>query len=131
MVGVVAMAGCGGGSSPSSPTQQPFSQTVAGSVGVFGTVAHSIGPVPRGGAMSVTVTWTGGADLDLYLTNPVAPSSRSSPRVSCTAAFRWICESGARAADGDQGGEVPLVRRQRQHRAVRQPHDHHSYRVSR
>ena len=70
ILGLLLVAGCGGGgSSPNSPSQQPYTQTVTGSVGVFGTNSHSIGPAPRGGNMTITLTWSNSADLDLYLTN--------------------------------------------------------------
>jgi hypothetical protein len=66
---LVFLAACGGGGSPTSPSQQAFTQSISGNVGVFGTTAHPIGPLPRGGTMTITLQWTGNVDLDLYLTN--------------------------------------------------------------
>lgn len=70
LIAVLATA-CGGSGngSPSSPTPQPFNQTITGTVSVFGTTFHPIS-TPRAGSMRVTLSWSSGVDLDLYLTNP-------------------------------------------------------------
>ena len=65
---LLALTGCGG-KSPTSPSVQPYHQTVSGSVDVDGITFHPVGPLPRSGSMTVTLTWSGGSDLDLYLTN--------------------------------------------------------------
>jgi hypothetical protein len=72
----LATVACGGenGGSPTGPSTtnnrpQPFNQTIAGSVSVFGTTRHPLG-VPRSGNMTLTLTWGNGAvDLDLFLAN--------------------------------------------------------------
>ena len=70
LVAVLATA-CGGSGNggPSSPTPQPFNQTLTGTVSVFGTTFHPIS-TPRAGNMRLTLSWSSGVDLDLYLTNP-------------------------------------------------------------
>ena len=72
---VLSTLGCGGTStSPTSASPQPFTQTISGSVDVFGTTRHSLS-VPRSGNLVVRLTWgDGSVDLDLYL----APTSCSS-----------------------------------------------------
>ncbi|OFW08768.1 MAG: hypothetical protein A3H96_04820 [Acidobacteria bacterium RIFCSPLOWO2_02_FULL_67_36] len=62
---VLAAAACGG--SPTSPGGGDSTQTISGSVSAYGTTSHSI-EAARAGTLSVTLTWTGPADLDLYLT---------------------------------------------------------------
>jgi hypothetical protein len=67
----VLATACGGSGSggPGSPTPQPFNQTVTGTVSVFGTTFHPISTA-RAGTMRLTLSWSSGVDLDLYLTNP-------------------------------------------------------------
>jgi hypothetical protein len=61
------VAGCGGGGgSPTAPA--PFNQTVAGTVSSFGYTQHPLS-APREGTMTLTLSWQGSADLDLYLTS--------------------------------------------------------------
>ena len=63
---------CGGdGKNPLAPgpvQPQPYTQTLSGTVSIFGTTRHSLN-IPRSGNMRVSLSWTGGPDLDLYLTN--------------------------------------------------------------
>jgi hypothetical protein len=63
------LTACGSSSSsptsPEAPTGQP--QTVRGNVTPYGTSSHDI-QVTRAGTLTVTLTWSGGVDLDLYLT---------------------------------------------------------------
>ena len=68
---VVLGTACGGNGngSPNSPTPQPFSQTLTGTVSVFGTTFHPIS-TSRAGNMRLTLSWSSTVDLDLYLTNP-------------------------------------------------------------
>ena len=68
LLAVLATA-CGGNGSPSSPTPQPFNQAITGTVSVFGTTFHPISTT-RAGNMRLTLSWSSGVDLDLYLTNP-------------------------------------------------------------
>lgn len=68
LLAVLATACGGGNGTPSSPTPQPYNQTLTGTVSVFGTTSHQL-TVPRAGNMSITLAWSGSADLDLYLTN--------------------------------------------------------------
>lgn len=94
LLGLLATA-CGGGGNggPSSPTPQPFSQTLTGTVSVFGTTFHPIN-TPRAGNMRLTLSWSGGVDLDLYLTNP-----------NCELANLATCQLLA-AADGFVNPEI-------------------------
>lgn len=63
---LVCLSACGG--SPSSPSQQPFTQHIAATVDVFGTTEHSLS-IPRSGTMTIMLRWSNATDLDLYLTN--------------------------------------------------------------
>jgi hypothetical protein len=62
----ISISACGG--SPTSASSQPYSQTLTGTVSLFGTTRHSL-TIPRSGQMRLTLSWTGVTDLDLYLTN--------------------------------------------------------------
>jgi len=63
------LTACGSSSSsptsPGAPTGQP--QTATGTVAAYGTSSQDI-QVTRAGTLTVTLTWSGGVDLDLYLT---------------------------------------------------------------
>lgn len=63
------LAACGGtSSSPTSPgAPTGATETVTGSVAPYAFTSHLI-QVARTGTLTVTVTWTGSTDLDLYLT---------------------------------------------------------------
>jgi len=63
-----------GGSTPPTPTPtptptpgEPVSDSVNGTVGPFGYVPHLLN-VSRDGTLTVTLTWQGSTDLNLYLT---------------------------------------------------------------
>ena len=61
---------CGGDENPLAPgpvQQQPYTQTLGGTVSIFGTTRHSLN-IPRSGNMRISLSWSGGPDLDLYLT---------------------------------------------------------------
>lgn len=65
----VLAVGCGGGS-PTSPTPTapvPFNQSSSATVSTFGTTYAPLN-MPRGGTMTLTLSWGTNADLDLYLT---------------------------------------------------------------
>ena len=68
----IAVAGCGGYSTTGpdpDPVVQPYSQTVTGTVSVFGTTRHPT-TIPRAGNMTVALTWTDASvDLDLLLSS--------------------------------------------------------------
>ena len=64
-------SGCGKGKNPAAPgpvPPQPHTQSLNGTVSIFGTTRHSL-TIPRSGNLRVTLNWTGDVDLDLYLTN--------------------------------------------------------------
>jgi uncharacterized protein YfaP (DUF2135 family) len=62
---VAFTAGCGG---PTAPA--PYSQTISGTVSVFGSTYHPF-TIPRSGQMSLSLTWSDPTiDLDLYLASP-------------------------------------------------------------
>jgi hypothetical protein len=62
--------GCGGeGGSPTGPTNTapvPYNQSSSATVSTFGTTYAPLS-IPRGGTMTLTLSWGTGADLDLYL----------------------------------------------------------------
>lgn len=92
---LVTLAACGGGgSNPTNPTPQPYSQHLVGTVDVFGTTEHSLS-IPRAGSLVITLTWSTGVDLDLYLTNP-----------TCTAATIASCQLFASATGTIAGRET-------------------------
>lgn len=63
----LALSACGG-STPTSPDGGATTQTLTGSVSAYGTASHSV-EAARTGTLTVTLTWAGPADLDLYLTS--------------------------------------------------------------
>lgn len=68
LLAAVLASSCGGDSNPTAPTPQPFTQTVTGTVSVFGTTRHSLS-IPRSGNLTLRLTWQDATvDLDLYLT---------------------------------------------------------------
>jgi hypothetical protein len=65
-------AACGGDSdgnptNPSPNTQDPTFQTLTGTVGSFEYASHPLN-ASRSGNLTITLTWQGSGDLDLYLT---------------------------------------------------------------
>jgi hypothetical protein len=60
---LLSLTACG---SPTTPSNQPFTQTMSGTVSVFGTTRHALS-IPQAGQMRLTLTWSGSTDLDLYL----------------------------------------------------------------
>jgi hypothetical protein len=97
LLGVVLLAAisCGGSKDgPTSPGQQPFSQTVSGTVSVFGTVQHPLS-IARAGTMTLRLQWTGTIDLDLHL----------SP-TSCTALYPTAACGLLASANGTVNPEV-------------------------
>lgn len=66
LAAALGLAACGG-STPTSPDGGESTQTLTGSVSAYGTASHSV-EAARAGTLTVTLTWAGPADLDLYLT---------------------------------------------------------------
>ena len=52
---------------PSPNTQDPTFQTLTGTVGSFEYASHPLN-ASRSGNLTITLTWQGSGDLDLYLT---------------------------------------------------------------
>jgi hypothetical protein len=76
---LVAFAGCGG-DGPTTPA--PYTQTMSGTVAVFGGTTHALS-IPRSGQMSLVLTWTDSTiDLDLYLT--ATSCTALYPMANCT-----------------------------------------------
>ena len=76
---VTFIAGCGG-NGPTTPA--PYTQTMGGTVAVFGSTKHALS-IPRSGQMSLLLTWTDSTiDLDLYLT--ATSCTELYPMASCT-----------------------------------------------
>ena len=81
VIGLVAAPACGGGNSPTAPTgPQPFNQTIAGNVAVFGTTVHSFS-APRSGTMTLRLSWSSAVDLDLFISPPTCNSLY--PKAQC------------------------------------------------
>lgn len=71
---MLAGAACGGDSdgtsnptNPSPNTQDPTFTTLTGTVGSFEYASHPLN-ASRSGNLTITLTWQGSGDLDLYLT---------------------------------------------------------------
>jgi hypothetical protein len=62
---LLSVMACGKGS-PTAPA--PFNQTVNGTVSSVGYTQHAMN-VSRAGTLTLSLTWQGTADLDLYLTS--------------------------------------------------------------
>lgn len=60
-----SVTACSSGN-PTSPSNPAYTQTLPGTVSVFGTTRHALS-IPRSGNMRLTLTWTGSTNLDLYL----------------------------------------------------------------
>jgi hypothetical protein len=77
---LTAVVACGDDDDPAGPSE-PFTQTLSGTVAVFGTNEHSF-TVPEAGTMEVELTWANSdIDLDLYLTDGACVGY---PPVTCT-----------------------------------------------
>jgi hypothetical protein len=105
MVGVVCLsaAACGGKggnspTSPSSPSQSgPTTQSMSGTVPSLGYLYHPIS-ITGNGNMTLTLSWQGGGDLDLYLTSA---SCNDYPLTNCQVLA---------VSDNAQGGSEIIVR---------------------
>ena len=78
---VLLIAGCGSDNPVGPDPDEPYSQTITGTVGVFGETPHPL-TIPRAGNMRLRLTWTAAdVDLDLYL----APNTCTAlyPMASC------------------------------------------------
>lgn len=69
----VVAAACGGGGSgpptgPTPPVDTTQTQNFSGTVGAYGLTSHVLTAATRAGTLTATLTWTLGADLDLYVT---------------------------------------------------------------
>ena len=68
---LLVMSACGGNGNPAAPTspaQQPYNQTLTGTVSNFGVTYHSL-QIPRSGNLTLRLTWPDSTlDVDLYLT---------------------------------------------------------------
>ena len=97
VIAVILLASCGGSNGGPGPSEQPFSQTLTGTVSSLGIIFHAAS-IPRSGNMRATVSWSGGGDLDLYLTG-----------ATCTGYPPTQCQILA-AADGDTGNSETITR---------------------
>ena len=79
---LVLAAGCGGSDTAVGPSpDEPYNQTITGTVSAFGTSRHPL-TIARSGNMRLQLTWTAAdVDLDLYL----APNTCTSlyPMTTC------------------------------------------------
>jgi len=101
-IGVVLLAcitaSCGNDST--SPSEQPFNQTVTGTASVFGSTRHGL-TIPRNGNLTLRLTWQDPTvDLDLYLTIP-----------SCTASLYPLSSCGVLLASDNASGTVETITR--------------------
>lgn len=65
---LVAGASACGKDSPTSPSSRPYSETLSGTVGAFGSTRHALS-VPRSGQLTLRLAWSEAVDLDLYLSS--------------------------------------------------------------
>lgn len=81
LLACLLLAGCGDKGGSTGPNE-PFQQTISGSVTAFGTTQHSF-TASRSGTMRLVLTWANAAiDLDLYLT--AGSCNASYPLGSCS-----------------------------------------------
>jgi hypothetical protein len=81
------------GPSPTpTPPPGPATTTVEGTVTGYGITSHSFTPA-QAGSLTATLTWTGAADLDLYVT---AASCTGYPPDACVILARAASSSGTR-----------------------------------
>lgn len=82
--------------SPTAPSTPPApvssTTTLTGTVAAYGTTSHDYSPA-RTGTLTATLTWTGTADLDLYVT---ASSCTGYPPDACALLARSTASSGQR-----------------------------------
>ena len=102
LIGLVLLltAGCGGSDTAVGPSpDEPYNQTITGTVSAFGTSAHPL-TIPRSGNMRLRLTWTAAdVDLDLYL----APNS-------CTALYPMATCGILAASDAATGTQETITR---------------------
>ena len=89
---VLAAVACGGGAptAPGPPTGS--TQTFTGSVALYAITSHAH-TVAQAGTLTVTLTWTAQADLDLYVT---ASACTGYPPDACVILARSTASSGQR-----------------------------------
>jgi len=93
LAAALMLAACGGtASTPTSPDGGATTQTLTGNVSAYGTASHSV-EAARAGTLTVTLTWAGPADLDLYLT-PI--DCTEYPPDGCLIMVRSTASSGNR-----------------------------------
>jgi hypothetical protein len=96
---VLLIAGCGSDNPVGPDPDEPYSQTITGTVGAFGTAGHPL-TVPRSGNMRLQLTWAAAdVDLDLYL----APNS-------CTALYPMASCGVLAASDAATGTQETITR---------------------
>ena len=95
-VGALVAAACGGGSgsptgptTPTPPVDTPQTQTFTGTVAAYGITSHALTPT-RAGTLTATLTWTQGADLDVYVT---ADTCTGYPPDTCVLLARAVSSS--------------------------------------
>jgi len=93
---VLAAAACGGGS-PTAPGPPagggtPATSTFAGTVAAYAITSHPH-TVTRAGTLTVTLTWTAQADLDLYVTTSTCTGY---PPDACVILARSTASTGQR-----------------------------------
>ncbi len=96
--GLILVPACGGSEGPGAPppptSPSPDGTTVSftGTVEAYGVASHDYAP-DRDGLLNVVLTWTGSADLDLYLTTAECTGY---PPDACAMLARSVEEEGTR-----------------------------------
>src|SRR5687768_1238300 len=108
---MLAGPACGGGgdgkgnpTNPSPNPQDPSFQTLTGTVGSFEYVSHPL-TASRAGNLTVTLTWQGSSDLDLYLTASTCPDIYGSSACAPFAVSNQLIGNSEAVTRAVQSGE--------------------------
>ena len=102
---MTCIAGCGGDDGPTTPA--PYTQTMSGTVAVFGSTTHSLSII-RSGQMTLDLIWADPTiDLDLYLTatscTQLYPKANCLIHLASNSAVGVVRESIARSVTSGEG----------------------------
>ena len=92
---LTGLVGCGGKNDATGPSNQPYTQTLGGTVSVFGSTYHPL-TINRAGQMTLVLTWADVAiDLDLYLAAATCTTNLY-PKANCGIVLASDSSTGVR-----------------------------------